>query len=260
MTKHKIAGVKPEETVKSPAKEETVVKPTAKEVKETTISFEEAYKKQNPEKYAAKKKAGTFKVPALLTVIALIGALAVSFTVKAFYSNGTPKVVVEGNYIEAPQVSELQPAENIGAGSGPVNPFNWYSNGGINYMTVRGNMQTGTTTLCSFLNPFTTGTSTLESYDWQITTGTSTAATLKLATSTNAYATTTDNSLISTGASVASLAQASYSWNSGIGTLANAGLIPPNAYVLLATVEEGLSGYTYTGACQAVFRRMPGSL
>lgn len=252
MRNHKIAGVKPEETeVKPPAKEDT---------------FEEAYKKQNPEKYAAKKKSGTFKVPALLAVIAFLGALALSSVVSAFYSNDAPKVVVEGNYIEAPAAVAPIPSETFG-GASPVNPFNWYSNGGINYMTARGNMQVATSVLCVFLNPFTTGTSTMETFDWQITTGTSTAATIFLATSTSPYQTTTDTLLDMWGKSVAANAQATYSWNNGTSTPnrpSRTPLIGPNEYVLASIIEDitgaGAGGWTYTGACQAVFRKMPGSL
>jgi hypothetical protein len=176
--------------------------------------------------------------------------------------------VVEGDYIEAPEASDVLSdilPETFGGGN-PTNPFNWYSNGGINYMTVRGNMQTATVTLCTFLNPFTTGTSTLEFFDYQITTGTSTAAQIVLATSTSPFNTTTDTLLNTTANTVAASTQKSYSWNSGIGTVADAGRVGPNEYVLLSVISDvaagsnGAGGWTYTGACQAVFRKMPGSL
>jgi len=128
--------------------------------KEKQKAFEEAYKKQNPEKYETKKA----NFPLLVGVIALALIIAGFGVVKAYDSYNAPKVVVEGDYIEAqsPQVIQdyIQPEENLGAISDATNLPSIVCTGGGCTATISGSFQNATTTIVSFPSPFKKATST----------------------------------------------------------------------------------------------------
>ena len=189
--------------------------------------------------------------------LCLVGMLAVGFGAYAYYGSA-PKVIVEGNYIEAVQPLVEAPIdipvnEELGALVGPNISSRYISINGITKYYLTGDMKTATTTLCSFPNPFGTATSTLESFDYNISTGTSTAATLVVNASTKGYASSTATNIIA-AQTVASTAQDSLSWMSA--DTADTGEVSPSEFILLQTEGAGLSGYTYTGTCAAVFRRV----
>ena len=191
----------------------------------------------------------------LLVVAVLVGTGMMAHA----YSNSSsqaPKVVNEKggivNFNESPVVMSSDGEQTLGALSSPVIPYNYLQVGGIDWQySAPGAMQTATTTLCSIPNPFST-TSTIEAFDYQITTGTSTASTIVGSISTSAYVTSTATNFLA-AQTVGSGAQDSLS----ITPTVDAGIVGPNQYVLLKTEGAGLGGYTYTGKCQAVFRKMP---
>lgn len=157
----------------------------------------------------------------------------------------TVKLVDEGN-----RTLQIGGSLNLTGASGSGNlsiTSDFYSIGGIDYASVQQSFTGATTTPCSIQNPWGTATSSLMAYAMQITTGTSTASAFDLATSTTAFATTTN---LVAGHSVASGAQTTLSWfPSG----AQNAIVAPTEWVNLKTVGAGLSGYTYTGTCNAVF-------
>lgn len=197
------------------------------------------------------------KLSALKLVLVLVAVLGLGLGVKA-YSNtgaGQPVNVFEsGASITLNQtvVASENQEPSLGALSSPVLLYNYFQVGGIDWQfSPPGAMQTATTTLCSIANPFST-TSTIETFDYQITTGTSTASTIVGSISTSAYVTSTATNFLA-AQTVGSGAQDSLS----ITPTVDAGIVGPNQYVLLKTEGAGLGGYTYTGKCQAVFRKMP---
>ena len=126
----------------------------------------EAYKKQNPAKYAAKLAAGEFKkMVGLVAVFAFIVASVVggSYIVKAYTSGGdAPKVVIEnGNYIEASTPSDsIGSSEPVmGAMSSPysVNPMVCTNNDCV--YTAFATFIDASTTIVSIPDPFRMTTS-----------------------------------------------------------------------------------------------------
>lgn len=149
------------------------------EVKEPTkanSAFLEAYKKQNPEKYAAKLAKGEFKNIAAVAAVILIGVVAVFGGAKAYQSySGEPKVIVEGNYIEAAQV--VPDSEVLGAVSSETQMGKMIcANGDCTYHVVAP-FAVGTSTFVSFLNPYgSTATATVDLVKLDIRTAASTTA------------------------------------------------------------------------------------
>lgn len=177
----------------------------------------------------------------------IVGAIAaVGFGVYAF--SGTANVVVEGDYIEAPQ-----PEVTLGAQSGPDWFYPYMNFNGVETSAQTCGMASATTTLCAVKNPFS-ATSTVAALDWEITTGTSTAATIVANVSTGAYASSTTSNFVD-ATSVASGAQDSTFWNNS-GDDSDA-VVGPGEWVLVQTEGAGLGGYTYDGNVQVVFRKAP---
>lgn len=196
-------------------------------------------------------------------VISFVAVLGIASIVAAYSGYGTPKVVVEGNYIEAGQsvttpVVPVVPDENLGAVSGPDSSSPYNSFNGITKWFSAQRMNKATTTLCVF-SPISHGSAstTLDRLSINITTGTSTAATIVFATSTTAFASSTTASLIMTGQTVASGVKATLRWLPAVGVgltgSIQGSLIRPDDYILVQTEASGLSGYTYSGTCNAEF-------
>ena len=196
-----------------------------------------------------KKNNGIFYVVISLVAVLAIGSVAVI----AYSGYGTPKVVVEGNYIEAGQTVVAPVEGDLGAVTGPDSFFPITCNEGVCTGVVRQKMKTATTTLCSIKNPFGNATSTLVYVDYQITTGTTTASTIVANPSTLQYASTTVTNIGSVN-TVASGATDSWSWNQNTASM-DIGEISPDEFLLVQTEPIGLSGFTYTGFCQAGFRK-----
>jgi hypothetical protein len=192
---------------------------------------------------------------ALWTVICLVSILAVGTVATiAFVNNSTvpPTTIIEnggGVTINNPATDN---GPSLGAVTSPVINERYLCVGGICTYYLTQTMNTATTTLCSFATPVTTATSTLVSIDYQITTGTTTAATIVVNPSSLQYASSTATNIGSVN-SVASGATDTWSWNQNTATM-DIGEVSPNEFVLVQTEGAGLSGYTYTGTCQAIIR------
>jgi len=155
---------------------EEVKKPVVAKTSEAKTKEElllEKYKEQSPVKYAAKLAAGQFKnfklVAAILLAISF-GVVAVGGAVKAYQSFGDgPKVVVEGDYIEAgtqPVASE----EVLGAMASPDISSNWLSVNGDNTYHIVAPLDTASSKLVVFANPFgTSANATVEMVRIQMT-------------------------------------------------------------------------------------------
>lgn len=118
-------------------------------------------------------KLSAYRVVLILALIATLVGFA--FMVKAYSSYSGPKVVVEGDYLEAPSVSA--PSEELGALTGPDISSKWISvNGDTEYHVVVP-FDTASSTFVSFANPFgTSATSTVVSARLQITSAASSTA------------------------------------------------------------------------------------
>jgi len=191
---------------------------------------------------------------AILGIVAIGGAvIGITQAVKAF--QGTPKVVVEGNYIEA---VGSEPTDEIGSVSSPIINSRWLQINGIRYWYVDVNMEeTSTTTLCRFVNP-AAATSTIVSLDFTVLTGTSSAVRFDMATSTAAssYATT---SAIIHDANLSAYTGGHFSSNlpDAFGGPGQTGRLLPTEYVVLKGVTSSYStGVRLTGYCHAVFREL----
>ena len=195
----------------------------------------------------------------LIKLSANIG-LIIALIAVSLFTVGTAVVANENGFswrnvesLVAQIIGDKVPApaeESLGAAGGPVNPFNWNSNGGVLEKFFAFPMTLATTSLCTF--PVTVGTSTLASIDWIITTGTSTAANIVIATSTLQFATSSSNVLASSRVTVASGAQGSSVWDASD----TVGILSPGTFVKVMTESPGLGGYTYVGRCQAVYRQL----
>jgi hypothetical protein len=170
----------------------------------------------------------------------------------------------------------------VGSIASPEITENHISVNGVTYWTLKMNMTSATTSLCSFPNPAGLATttigntgvtvpqvglasSTLLSVATQITTGTSTAATFDIATGTSPWATSTPSFIY--GVSIASGAIFSGNWpfegtSTSTDTRLNASMSPilgtryvvgPGEFVNVKTASAGLGGYTYGGQCIARF-------
>lgn len=116
----------------------------------------------------------------------------------------------------------------------------------VDVHAVQQSFTSATTTPCSIQNPFS-ATTTLVGYVAQITVGTSTAASIDVGTSTTAFATTTN---LVAARSVASGALDTITW---FPAGAQSAILGPSEYVNVKTAGVGLSGYTWTGTCSALF-------
>lgn len=149
------------------------------EVKKPTkalSAYLEAYKLQNPVKFAAKLASGEFEIKnlAILAFAIIVGCVAVFGGVKAYQSYGDgPKVVVEGNYIESQVVPPSE--ELLGAMASPDIVSTWIAiNGDVQYHIVAP-ITVGSSTLVTFLNPFGASTNAvIDSVRMDITTAAST--------------------------------------------------------------------------------------
>lgn len=173
----------------------------------------------------------------------------------------------------------------VGAVSSPEISDNHISVNGVTYWTLRQNMTTATSTICSFPNPAgaatttkgNTGTtipavgmatSTFLSMSVQVTTGTSTATTFDISTSTSPWGATTTPEFMY-GSSIAANSMFSGSWAFGdIATSTDKSLnasmpsvpgdkarVGPGEFVNVTTSSTGQSGtgFTYGGQCIARF-------
>lgn len=189
-----------------------------------------------------------FKTPTVVTVpeVTQLGSSAPVINVPAPVVNvEAAKVVVPAPIVN---VNVPKQEQKFGSLTGPDINYPYLSvNGVIKYYTSQP-FSAATTTPCSIQAP--ASTSTLQFVSWQITTGTSTAATIDLGTSTTRYATTTN---LVAAKSVASGAQGYAYWSPAGGSVDDAKM-SPNEWVNVKTAGAGLSGYTYTGTCKAVFQ------
>lgn len=192
-----------------------------------------------------------------IVVLSLAMVIAMGAVALAYYGN-SPKYLAESGASIVVNEAQEMPVESLGAVSGPDRYFPIFSDNGVQYAPLNVPMQVATTTLCSIKNPFN-ATSTLDFFRYNITIGTGTAATLVMATSTLYSATSTNsNGNLVTARTVAANAQDNLVWRPTVGTIgaygvAGGGEIKNGEYVLLMTEGAGLSGYTYTGTCQAKF-------
>jgi len=190
-----------------------------------------------------------FKTPTVVTVpeVTQLGSSAPVVNVPAPVVNvEAAKVVVPAPIVNV-NVPQSTPAK-LGALTGPDIFSPYLAVNGVTKFYASGTFTAATTTPCSLQAP--ASTSTLLFAGWQITVGTSTAATIDLGTSTTRYATTTNKVAAK---SVAANAQGYAVWTpAGAGVDDN--IMAPNTWVNVKTAGAGLSGYTYTGTCEAVFQ------
>jgi len=120
-------------------------------------AFLEAYKVQNPVKYEAKKSAGEFKHLAIIVFAIMIGVVGVFGGVKAYQNyNDSPKVVVEGDYIEAAQPTPIisDSDEKLGAVVSAEHMESLVcSNDSCTY-TAKATFIDASTTILSIVDPF----------------------------------------------------------------------------------------------------------
>lgn len=189
-----------------------------------------------------------FKTPTVVTVpeVTQLGSSAPVVNVPA------PIVNVEAAKVTVPapivNINVPKQDQKFGALTGPDIYSPYLSVNGVTRFYVSGTFTGATTTPCSMQAP--SATSTLQFASWQITVGTSTAATIDLGTSTTRYATSTN---LVAAKSVASGAQG-YAYWSPLGGSVDDAKMAPNTWVNVKTAGAGLSGYTYTGTCEAVFQ------
>lgn len=189
-----------------------------------------------------------FKTPTVVTVpeVTQLGSSAPVINVPA------PVVNVEAAKVTVPapvvNVNVPRQEAKLGSLTSPDITSPYLSvNGVVKYYSSLP-FSAATTTPCSLQGP--AATSTLQFAGWQITVGTSTAATIDLGTSTTRYATTTN---LVAAKSIASGAQG-YAYWSPVGGSVNDAIIAPSEWVVVKTAGAGLSGYTYSGTCSAVFQ------
>jgi hypothetical protein len=189
-------------------------------------------------------------------VIALAGTLAISIGVFA-YSGNSPKNVIEGDYIEAPEMAPVV-EEELGAMPGNELFTEEFTVNGVTkiyYSNTTGGYST--TTPCAYK---VLATSSIESLDLIQTSGTSSPLTLQIATGTTAYATTT---VFATRAVAANI-NYPFSYRPPEGTAGvgeEATLLKPGTWILFTTASSNSKGGTFGGAivnvkCQAVLRKL----
>lgn len=125
------------------------------------------------------------KLYSLWTLLVIVGVIAISVGVYA-YSGAAPKVVVEGDYIEA---QELAPEPELGAIPGNELQDNEWIVGGLSQIRYGKPMTRGTTTPCAIKTPSATSTLIWASASFRH--ATSAAYTVTMALNSNAYATGT---------------------------------------------------------------------
>lgn len=137
-----------------------------------------------------KLKTMKMKLSVAITFAIIVGLVAVFGGVKAYQNYGdSPKVVVEGNYIEAGQTEQTE--QSLGAMTGPDSPYLYESvNNDVVFHPVLPLDQT-TSSFVSYLNPFgANSTATVEMVRLEIRTAASstTAATTTYACGASATA------------------------------------------------------------------------
>ncbi len=85
--------------------------------------------------------------------VALVGLFAIGYVAVAYYGNA-PKVVVEGNYIEAQPVEATQPVEEILGGLNPNIESRYLSINGDTTYYMTGSFINASTTIVAFASPF----------------------------------------------------------------------------------------------------------
>lgn len=178
-------------------------------------------------------------------VISLISVLAVGSVMAVAYSGyGTPKVVVEGNYIEAGQPAEQPVAidESLGASAGPQITDNIFSIGGLAiYSSQIFALPTASTTICAFRQPSATSTATFAAIS--LIKATSSAMTVTISVNnTTPFATTTGNRL------GASLAIPANSLDNVIASTSAGNILIPNLYTVVG-VAGFSTGFDVDGYC-----------
>lgn len=191
-----------------------------------------------------------FKTPTVVTVpeVTQLGNSAPVVNVPA------PVVNVEAAKVTVPapivNVNVPKQETRLGALTGPDIYSPYLNINGVTKFYSSGSFTAATTTPCSLQSP--SSTSTLMFAGWQITVGTSTAASIDLGTSTTRYATTTNKVAAK---SVAAGAQGYAVWTPAGGGVDD-NIMSPSTWVVVKTAGSGLSGYTYTGTCEAVFQTL----
>ena len=199
-------------------------------------------------------------------VISFVAVLAIGSVMAVAYNGyGTPKVIVEGNYIEAQPVETTQVVQtetsgdvsivdengvDLGAMPGPVITSPCLTINGVNTCYKSLGLARGTSTPCAIKSP--SATSTLMVGSISFTTATTIASFIEIGRATNPTATTTkigDSFTIAANGTATMIASSSGS------SVANeaATKFPPNTYFV---VKMGLgTGLTANpvGKCQAVF-------
>jgi len=101
------------------------------------------------------------KLYASIGVLLLVGTVAIGYGVKAYTDSNNPKVVVEGDYIEAQAVPELTPVEeNLGSVTSPLMMGNQICANGDCIYHLQQTFQDATTTIVSIATPFLMATTT----------------------------------------------------------------------------------------------------
>lgn len=128
-------------------------------------------------------------------VISLVVVLGIASFVVAYSGYGTPKVVVEGDYIEAQAV----PGENLGASPSPNFFYPFVSFNGETIAYQIGRFNDASTTIVGFVNPFgLNATSTVDLVRLDITTAATSTYTIECGNSTGPTTASTDD-IISSG-------------------------------------------------------------
>lgn len=120
------------------------------------------------------------RTKALYLVIVLVSVVAIGFGVNAYQSfNDSPKVVVEGNYIESTAPAAPVADQTVGAVTGPDLESLYFSVNGDNTYHITQTFRDATLTPISFLNPFgSTATATVELAKFMVTGAATTSYTM----------------------------------------------------------------------------------
>jgi hypothetical protein len=198
-----------------------------------------------------KIKKTKIRTYALYGAIVLVSVIAVGSISYAYTSlgNGSPKVVVEGNYIEAQEL----PEQNLGALTSPdVESLYMCVNRDCTYH-ITADFINASTTIVSFLNPFgDDGTSTLEMIRLDIKTAATSSATFACGASANAYATPTysllssDSLATSTIGTIENNIATTYNQGAGGGSVAKIMLTPGLPYVVCKATTAYAGAFTET--------------
>jgi len=185
---------------------------------------------------------------------ALVVVLAGGYVVSAF-SGDTPKIVVEGNYIEAPTTIVPPQQEELGAAPGPDIYYPYLSINDVMSFYDSKETLSGTSTVCAIKSPNATSTLDVGSVYFRGV-ATSTATVISIAKSATAFATTT---LLGADVTIGAGAQGYTIASTTSATYANQYVFAPNQYFVVGVkgITAGqLATENIDGTCQVKFTRI----